>query len=242
MFKLIYSDEPVATRLKPGRPRRDSVDSARTKTWARAVVVASGLSLRALDDRFGAPDSGTWSRYAAGLVSPVPDRVTEVEEAFPGTARYFSTLFWQAIRPRMLGYVDPRLLFEWIEEPLRSKFMLPPEERDELFWRKATKPVDVLVELLKMVRAHEEPFDVAQAIVAMTHEAVIRQDRDHFVYCVEAWAQYCVILEELPPHALLEYYFPDTVLVEFGRHLFAFVESHPYFLREHSRAELMFGT
>lgn len=242
MFKFEAFDEPRQERSGPGRRRRDRIDCAQTRTWARAVVHASGLSLRALDEKFGVASSGTWSRYAAGLVSPTNERVGLVEEAYPGTSRYFLTKFWDGIRPDMLGRINPQLLFDWLEEPMRAKYVLSQEDSDALFWRKESNRQEELIELIDMASEQSSSFDVAQAIVAITHEAVFSQSRSQFIFCVETWARYCAILEMLPPHALVEYYFPGGDLVNFGLYLFEFVKYHPYFENEESIAEEMFGT
>lgn len=110
---------PVAAR---GRPARSPFESARAKSWARAVVQMSGLSLRALDRHCQAAGSGQWSKYVAGRVSPTTEKLDIVEALVPGSSRCYLSPLWELLDPKALGLFGPRKIYEWLDEPLRSKF------------------------------------------------------------------------------------------------------------------------
>lgn len=104
---------PVVQRGR-GRPRRDPVDTLRTRVWFHAVKQHSGLpSPYAIEttlepDRFrnladGIRRSSTWDGYAKGTRVPrrLPGRkyaVELAEVAYPGTATYFGSPVWRVLK------------------------------------------------------------------------------------------------------------------------------------------------
>lgn len=223
-------------KRRAGRPRRDDIDIARTTTWAWAALHQSGLSQRALDKRFGGASSGIWSRYSAGVVAPSEARVAAVEEIYPGTARYYLSPMWAGMRPHLLGKQAPRTIFECLDEPLRSRFIQPPSGPNAIFWRREGNPGDDLNWLMEVTRAGKQPFDVATALVAMTNEAALMQNRSYLAACSEAWAGFFRYLSLYPMG-----YMPDDVLEYFGRSIYECVRDHPFLQRRESVALKVFG-
>ena len=169
---------PVAAR---GRPARSPFESARAKSWARAVVQMSGLSLRALDRHCQAAGSGQWSKYVAGRVSPTTEKLDIVEALVPGSSRCYLSPLWELLDPKALGLFGPRKIYEWLDEPVRSKFCLPLSDIP-LFWRVPEHIGAELSSVMTLAFTYRQPFDVLAALLGSTHEAITTQNRERLAY------------------------------------------------------------
>lgn len=175
---------------------RDYVDEARTIAWFYVVARASKLHLRELDRQFGTGTSGAWSKYRYGRLSPSSERINAVERVYPGTQRYFEAPLWRLIRPELLGGISPRRAFEWLLPPLRDRFMVRGAAEEDVFWR---KPSDLGRDLSHLLAEAEKPgksLDVATALAALFHEAVLMQDKMQFATCFNAWVLYSEARQE----------------------------------------------
>lgn len=184
-FRLAMSRRDNSPEAAPpaarGRPVRSPLDTARAKSWARAVVQASGLSLRALDRHCQVPGSGQWSKYVAGRVSPTAEKLAIVDAVVPGSSRYYLSPLWDLLDPDSLGRFGPRQVYEWLDEPLRSTFCLPSSE-DPLFWRVQPNIEAEFSLIMKLAFKYEQPFDVVAALLGCTHEAITSQNRERLAY------------------------------------------------------------
>lgn len=170
--------EPAASR---GRPARSPFESARAKSWARAVVQISGFSLRALDRHCGASGSGQWSKYVAGRVSPTTEKLASVEVLVPGSSRLYLSPLWELLDPKSLGRFGPRQLYDWLDEPLRSAFCLRLSDVP-LFWRPPENIEAELRSVMTLAFTYRQPFDVLGALLGSAHEAVATQNRKRLAY------------------------------------------------------------
>ena len=239
--KVFALFEPEQASPGRGRPRRSEVERYRARTWAVAVIETSGCKPAALDEAFGSPGSGQWVKYEKGLSSPGPDRVREVEAAYPGTAWYFNSLLWRSIRPESFGSLNPRALFENMPEPLHSRFVISGS-RSSLFWRRRTKLPNDLRWLLNGAKARMSPFDVMAGLVALTHEALLVQDRDGLAACVDGLGSLCDFMTyDLDTSQGLAAALPETLLASFGRHVFRLMSGHPRLRDSSSPARRIFG-
>jgi len=224
-----------------GRPARSVVDRHRARTWAAAVIETSGLKPRALDELCETPRSGQWFKYEKGLSSPGPERVRQFESLYPGTAWYFDSPLWRFIAPEDFGALNPRALFEALPKSLQSRFVLPASQ-SKLFWRRRTQLPNDLRWLLEGARIRKRPFDVIAGLVALTHETVLAQDRDGLAECIDALGTFCDFMTyELDASEGLAAALPESLLIDFGRHVFDLMSGHPRLRKPDSSAMRIFG-
>ncbi len=199
-----------------GRKPRTEVDAVRTRFWAEIVMTQTRLGVRELDARCGAASSGQWSKYAAGTSSPSPSRLAQIESLFPGTTRYYTSPFWDLIAPETLGVESPRPLFQWLNEPLRSRFT-HDRLRGDLFWRKPSQLDDDLLWLMNSDFTPEQPFDVFVALLALVHESVSLQAVARFTRCERAWREFFRnVRYDLRMSRTVGEAWPEELLLDFG--------------------------
>ena len=190
-----------------GRPARDAIETARTIAWFYAVAEASQLHLRGLDRQFGSGTTGAWTKYRYGQLSPSPERLAAVEEAYPGTRRYFDSPLWRLMRPGTLGQIAPRGAFEWLPLPMRARFVLPDSHEETVFWRRQGALEQDIDFLLAEAEKPGQSIDAGTALLTLLHEAVLMQDKARFRTCFVAWLRY---LERRKEHVIM-LHVPDRV-------------------------------
>lgn len=190
----------VSPKTRRGRPARDAIDAARTIAWFYAVAEVSQLHLRGLDRQFGSGTTGAWTKYRYGQLSPSPERLAVVEEAYPGTRRYFESPLWRLIRPGTLGQIAPRGAFEWLPLPMRARFVLPNSHEETVFWRRQGALEQDIDFLLAEAEKPGQSIDAGTASLALLHEAVLMQDKVRFRACFIAWLRY---LERRREHLIM---------------------------------------
>lgn len=192
-------NEQMAMRdaVARGRPNRPEVEISRTQSWASIVVRQTGLTLRELDRRCGAPGSGQWSKYLRGHSSPTAEKLAQIERIAPGTSRYYDSPFWDFLDPGSLGERNPRKLYEWLDESLGTIFLLA-EPADVLFWRVPYQVHNNIKLIFSSTSAFTKPFDTVAALVALTHESVITQNFEGFAQCAITWRRLCTQIDNDP--------------------------------------------
>lgn len=98
----------MVVEQKRGHPPKSEVDKIRAVIWFAAVKNTSGLGNpyqlekhfcggfpRGLDGQY--LRSCKWNPYASGQTCPSPSTVKQVEQTFPGTARWLTLPLWRVI-------------------------------------------------------------------------------------------------------------------------------------------------
>lgn len=170
-----------------GRPRRDPADVLRTMAWCCAVRGRSHLGLRELARALGGGSAAAWVRYKRGSATPSDQRVAELDSLYPGTARYFAAPLWHLLRPQVFSLIELRLAFEWLDEPLKSQFVVADAKPRTMLWRRATLPREDFGVILSPPASSHSALNRATALAALSHEAVLRQDRVRLRMSHDAW-------------------------------------------------------
>lgn len=172
-----------------GRPARSELEEERARSWATYTLMRSRLTLRQLDNACGTRGSGQWSRYLRGMSSPAPEKLSIVEAIVPGTARCYESPMWSFIDPWTMGTLNPRAIYEWLDEPLKSRFCMQVPSHS-FFWRTARNLYAETTILLETAKRYERPFDVVAGLLGLTHEAVIHQNQQAFHSMTDVWADF----------------------------------------------------
>lgn len=123
------------------------------------------------------------------MSSPTPEKLAIVEAIVPGTARCYESPMWSFIDPWTMGTLNPRAIFEWLDEPLKSRFCLPVQSHS-FFWRKARNLNAEATLLLETAGRYERPFDVVAGLLGLTHETVMNQNKQEFHSMTDIWADF----------------------------------------------------
>lgn len=164
------------------------IRTMRVQTWYRAVALASGLSTRELEKKFGEVDPGqrakrscAWNRYKRGDVVPrkgmTPNGglnvVDRVEAAYPGTAKWLDLPLWRLLDKAPMEMSEIRRCYEGMPNTIRSIFVASGNEATVVFWRRSVEPKHACEILLRF-----RDTDALVALLAMVREAEVVQDRN----------------------------------------------------------------
>lgn len=137
----------------PGREPRNPVDVLRTKIWMAAVFAASGLTPGQIEallepERVRREGGRTirprlWDRYASGDHVPNDNQdrkpVSLAEARWPGTAVWFRSPMWRALRPEPVTAALAEQLLGQIE-PLRDVLFVPSRWNPSVLRQAAVDP------------------------------------------------------------------------------------------------------
>lgn len=169
-----------------GRPRREEADVLRAQVWVLAVEKASGQRADALEAKFRAlPEekrtAGLWNKYARGELTPKSALIDKVEQAYPGTARWFHHPLWRLLRAEPVTFAELKELFFCLAAETRQLLVIE-EKREQFFWRVQEDVADTREEIMKI----EQGIELLTASILLMQESEFRQETYQFGIIGEA--------------------------------------------------------
>lgn len=177
----------------------------RVQAWYRAVALASGLTPRELEKKFGESESDrkvkrscVWDKYRRGEVvprsGPKPDGglnlVDRVEAAYPGTAKWLTLPLWRLLDKAPMEMSEIRRCYESLPRPMRAMFIQPDATESSVFWRQDINWRKVCDLLLRFA-----DHDGLTAILITVREAEIIQNQRQYDTATASMIEYMKRLE-----------------------------------------------
>ena len=178
-----------------GRPRREVWAREQTRVWATAVSVSlndGDLPASTLGDD---ARSDLWSRYRQGLTTPTEDRVSRIEKAVAGTARYFHATAWELAGNKDYSPQQLKDSLKFMSPVVREHFqpvVQAPAAAHGKFWRRpwehdrpedvdAKTPhwednIDERYEFVHYIDHSDLGIDMLGAYLFLLREAEVQQD------------------------------------------------------------------
>lgn len=213
-----------------GRPPRDPVDQLQTRIWIAAVAQASGWSAAQMEQRFDPDKVRTedgvvvrprkWDRYLAGKMSASDSgpngSVAKAEALFPGTARWFRTPLWRALKTAPMAQEEVIALLRKLDAPI-SEMLFPVDPNGiERYFPKFDE--DLRARLVDC-----EPWHALAAAILLSRFAVVISSPDLRDLAVAAYHALLRPVAELAP--LVEHYPALFDLVDRHCKLWVFVSA-----------------
>lgn len=204
----------------------------RVQAWFRAVSLASKLTPRELERKFGEPKgdgkvkrSCVWEKYRRGDVvprsGPRPDGglnlVDRVDAAYPGTAKWLTLPLWRLLDKAPMEMSEIRRYLEGLPILMRQIFIYEQAQPSGAFWRRNTDYDDACDHLLRFVN-----LDGLTAVLALVKEAEVIQDQYRHQDCAQKAGEY---IARLAYRGLL----PETLIGKLSNYLAQRVAAAGYF-------------
>lgn len=184
-----------------GRPRKSDITRFKVMAWFDAVAKASGKTAAQLEREFAPAEHvrwvngmeirpRLWEKYRRGEVEPrsIPSKgkktsiVQEVENRYPGTAKWLSLPLWKLADFNLPVTMDElRAVYQGMPVEIRGLIMKEDVLEGAVFWRKQTGE-GVLLRQLAAIGG----LDGITAILALVREAHVCQQEPSFHPRVDA--------------------------------------------------------
>lgn len=174
-----------------GRPRRESLEIARTALWYRRVRDVSGWSEYRLEltfDEAGRAGRGLrkgtrWNKYKFGKASPGRQLLERVETAFPGTLFAYDHPIWTLAVERLLPSTELRRLVGLLPPEIADLLVDPDSPPTSVFWMRPELDHRAVISSLRSIVRERGigHFGAVAGLLALIHDATNRQlDQQHF--------------------------------------------------------------